>query len=85
MLLFFNQEVIKYLDKKNEYLYIFNVKKEKINEVFKFLFQKLKKEVEIRLPFIFIFLNYPTRLSDKFSVTISVELVGLAFNRENGV
>jgi len=25
MLLFFNQEIIKDLDKKNEYLYIFNV------------------------------------------------------------
>jgi len=27
MLLFFNQEIIKKLDKKNEYLYIFNVLK----------------------------------------------------------
>ena len=44
MLLFFNQEIIKDLDKKNEYLYIFNVKKEKINEVFRFLFQKRKKK-----------------------------------------
>lgn len=44
MLLFLNQEIIKDLDKKNEYLYIFNVKKEKINEVFRFLFQKRKKK-----------------------------------------
>lgn len=49
MLLFFNQEIIKYLDKKNEYLFIFNVlKREKQNEfaqiVHEFLFQKRKKK-----------------------------------------
>ena len=46
MLLFFNQEIIKDLDKKNEYLYIFNVRKEKK----KYLSSYFKNEKRSRNP-----------------------------------
>ena len=54
--MFFNQEIIKDLDKKNEYLFIFNIKElGKQNEITQILLQERKKEAENRLPIISFF------------------------------